>query len=147
MEFVVGYWTLKAAVLNFYYKYVYLAHCIATSIVWADTCVFFKYLNTSPSFRASVCVFLWWIWTPEGLTMLNGLITFCPGVHRAVEDALEYTGGRAQPGLCSYDHTISCCLGWRNVNGICQRKSFCVSVTAQLQWHITRSSWVIGSTS
>ncbi|XP_023260001.1 nephronectin-like [Seriola lalandi dorsalis] len=41
-------------------------------------------------------------------------------LHRSVEDALEHTGGRAQLGHCSYGQTISCCSGWRNVNGICQ---------------------------
>ncbi|XP_033480983.2 nephronectin isoform X2 [Epinephelus lanceolatus] len=41
-------------------------------------------------------------------------------LRRSVEDALEHTGGRARPGLCSYGQTTSCCLGWRNVNGICQ---------------------------
>lgn len=90
---------------------------------------------------------LCWNWSPEGLTMLNGLITFCPGFHRSVEDALEHTGGRARPGLCSYGQTTSCCLGWRNVNGICQRKSFSNSVTARLRWHIAHSSQVISSAS
>ncbi|KAM7419442.1 hypothetical protein PAMA_016521 [Pampus argenteus] len=42
---------------------------------------------------------------------------------RSVEDALEHTEGRAEPGLCSYGQTTSCCLGWRNVDNICQRKS------------------------
>ncbi|XP_047435063.1 nephronectin [Mugil cephalus] len=39
---------------------------------------------------------------------------------RSAEDALEHTGGHAQLGLCSYGQTTSCCLGWRNVDGICQ---------------------------
>lgn len=90
---------------------------------------------------------LCWNWSPEGLTMLNDLITFCPSLHRSVEDALEHIRGRAQPGLCSYGQTTSCCLGWRNVNGICQRESFCDLVTAQLQWHTTHSSQVISSIS
>ncbi|KAK5865660.1 hypothetical protein PBY51_019911 [Eleginops maclovinus] len=41
-------------------------------------------------------------------------------LHRSGEDALEHTGGRAQRGLCSYGQTTSCCLGWRNFNGICE---------------------------
>lgn len=53
---------------------------------------------------------------------LNGLITFCPSFHRSADDALDHTGGHARPGLCSYGRTMSCCLGWRNVNGICQRR-------------------------
>ncbi|KAM8879680.1 uncharacterized protein AB9W97_014909 isoform 2-T2 [Spinachia spinachia] len=40
--------------------------------------------------------------------------------NRSAEDALEHSGGHAPPGRCSYGHTTSCCLGWRNVNGICQ---------------------------
>ena len=88
-----------------------------------------------PSGHQTVWV-LRWNWSPEGLTMLNGLITFCLSLHRSPEDALEHTRGRGQPGLCSYGQTTSCCLGWRNVNGICQRKS--VSVTAWVQWHITQ---------
>ncbi|XP_061888442.1 nephronectin isoform X2 [Entelurus aequoreus] len=28
--------------------------------------------------------------------------------------------GGAQPGLCGYGHTASCCPGWRNVSGLCQ---------------------------
>uniref|UniRef100_A0A8D3EFC6 Si:ch211-194g2.4 n=1 Tax=Scophthalmus maximus TaxID=52904 RepID=A0A8D3EFC6_SCOMX len=38
---------------------------------------------------------------------------------RSAEDALEHTGGRARTGHCSYGQTTSCCVGWRNVNGIC----------------------------
>lgn len=64
--------------------------------------------------------------------MLNDLITFCPSLHRSVEDALERTEGRARPGHCSYGQTISCCSGWRNVDGICQRKLLCSLVAAQL---------------
>ncbi|KAK9540539.1 hypothetical protein VZT92_002985 [Zoarces viviparus] len=50
-------------------------------------------------------------------------------LHRSVEDALERSGGRTPPGLCSYGQTTSCCLGWRNVNGICQPvcKKSCVN--------------------
>ncbi|XP_074482796.1 nephronectin [Sebastes fasciatus] len=41
-------------------------------------------------------------------------------LRRSAEDAPEHTGGRARPGHCSYGRTTSCCVGWRNVNGICQ---------------------------
>lgn len=84
--------------------------------------------------------FLWWQRSFEGLTMLNDLLTFCPSLHRSVEDALKLTGGRTRPGFCNYGQTTSCCLGWRNVNGICQRRSLCDLVTAQLQWHTMQSS-------
>nr|XP_057921371.1 epidermal growth factor-like protein 6 isoform X2 [Doryrhamphus excisus] len=28
--------------------------------------------------------------------------------------------GQVQPGICSYGQTTSCCLGWKNVSGVCQ---------------------------
>lgn len=74
---------------------------------------------------------LWWQSSLEGSTMLNDPLTFCPSLHRSVEDAFKLTGGRTQPGLCNYGQTTSCCFGWRNVNGICQRRSFCDIVTAE----------------
>lgn len=58
------------------------------------------------------------------LPVLRSLITFCLGSsHRSAADTSEHPEGRAPPGLCSYAQTTSCCLGWRNVNGVCQRES------------------------
>ncbi|TNN89510.1 Nephronectin [Liparis tanakae] len=59
----------------------------------------------------------------------NDPITFCRSLYRSEENALERSGSRTPPGLCSYGQTTSCCLGWRNVNGICQPvcKKSCVN--------------------
>ncbi|XP_078807913.1 nephronectin-like [Oryzias latipes] len=40
--------------------------------------------------------------------------------HRLLKDTLDPIQGHGQPGLCNYGWDISCCFGWRNVNGLCQ---------------------------
>nr|XP_043884178.1 nephronectin [Solea senegalensis] len=54
--------------------------------------------------------------------VLLHFLTFSVAQHqqRSEEDALEHTRGHIRPGHCSYGQTTSCCVGWRNVNGICQ---------------------------
>lgn len=42
---------------------------------------------------------------------------------RSGEDVAKLPGVHPLPGLCSYGQSTYCCFGWRNVNGICQRKS------------------------
>ncbi|KAG7221944.1 hypothetical protein INR49_016970 [Caranx melampygus] len=63
-------------------------------------------------------------------------------LHRSVEDALERTEGLARPGHCSYGQTISCCSGWRNVDGICQREAACSSLRCQFGCQMERGGVV-----
>ncbi|XP_068178745.1 nephronectin isoform X2 [Antennarius striatus] len=49
--------------------------------------------------------------------------------HRSADLPPAHTRGHGRPGVCSYGRTTSCCLGWRNVNGVCQPvcKKSCVN--------------------
>lgn len=42
---------------------------------------------------------------------------------RSGQDVPKLPRVHTLPGLCSYGRSTHCCFGWRNINGICHRKS------------------------